>query len=172
MQLIIDARKKKKKKKSRSFYLSTYIFQPPLSNFSLHEYIHGVVSRNIFFSLSFARNNRFETPRGGKGGRGSERKGTQRGPLVIAIRERIDRSFLPSSSHYYASRGKNFLHGRDSRIIEFTDSGVENSILNTSIFKGAFIHPLRLECARLVQDRDRGSIFDLDRILKGYRDKD
>lgn len=149
MQLIIDARKKKKKKKKgRSFYLSTYIFQPPLSNFSLHEYIHGVVSRNIFFSLSFARNNRFETPRGGQGGRGSERKGTQRGPLVIAIRERIDRSFLPSSSHYYASRGKNFLHGRDSRIIEFTDSGVENSILNTSIFKGAFIHPLRLECAR------------------------
>lgn len=49
MQLIIDARKKKKKKKKgRSFYLSTYIFQPPLSNFSLHEYIHGVVSRNIF----------------------------------------------------------------------------------------------------------------------------
>lgn len=171
MQLIIDARKKKKKK-SRSFYLSTYIFQPPLSNFSNTRIHPRCCVAQHFFSLSFARNNRFETPRGGKGGRGSERKGTQRGPLVIAIRERIDRSFLPSSSHYHASRGKNFLHGRDSRIIEFTDSGVENSILNTSIFKGAFIHPLRLECARLVQDRDRGSIFDLDRILKGYREKD
>ena len=146
MQLIIDARKKKKKKKkkkSRSFYLSTYIFQPPL--ISRYTNTSTVLCRATFFSPFLSHET---TALKHRVVEREERKGTQRGPLVIAIRERIDRSFLPSSSHYYASRGKNFLHGRDSRIIEFTDSGVENSILNTSIFKGAFIHPLRLECAR------------------------
>lgn len=142
------------------------------------------MSSNNFF---FFPHNRFETPRGGneKRGRkrGSERKGKRRvvtkawswgkeNRLLYLTwsscncdsrKDRSFPSFLPSSSHYYASRGKNFLHARDSRIIEFTDSGVENSILKTSIFKGAFIHPL--SNVFWIED----PFWIVSRILKGYQ---